>query len=77
MTAIKFYRGENNRPLFVRDNINSIHTICNTLRFSYAEIALATGIPRTSILAYAAGYELPRKERYNKLAAFFDWEVWT
>ena len=65
-----------NRPIFVRYNINSIHTIAHTLHIPYSEIARATGIPHSTINAYASGAAIPDKERYNLLAIFFDWEIW-
>ena len=66
-----------NRPLFVRSNINSIHDICKNLYITYSMVSRATGIPQGSLARYAAGVSIPDKERYNKLAEFFDWEVWT
>ena len=71
------HRFKHDRPLFVRDNINSIHDICNTLHISYTEIAHFTGIRSCVISGYANGAYFPNKEKYNKLAEFFDWEVWT
>ena len=65
-----------NRPLFVRDNINSIHTLAKNLHITYGEIARETGIPHGAINRYASGVALPDKERYNLLAVFFDWEIW-
>ena len=64
------------RPIFVRDNINSIHTLAKNLHITYGEIARATDIPKGSIGAYASGAALPGQERYNRLAIFFDWEIW-
>ena len=64
------------RPLFVFDNINSIHTLAKNLHITYGEIARETGIPKSTISKYASGIDLPGKERYNLLAIYFDWEIW-
>ena len=63
-------------PLFVRDNINSIHSLAKNLHITYGEIARETGIPHSAIHRYAEGIALPGKDRYNLLAIFFDWEIW-
>lgn len=76
ITLPKLVHGVFIRPLFVRDNCNSIHDIAKNLHWTYGYIARSTGIPEGSISNYAAGIRYPDKERYNKLAAFFDWEVW-
>lgn len=76
MTARLTRRFKSDRPLFVRDNCNSIHDIAKNLRWTYGYIAHATGIPASTISSYAAGILFPNQRNYNKLAAFFDWEVW-
>ena len=64
------------RPIFVRDNINSIHTLAKNLHITYGDIARATGISKGTIGTYASGVAFPNQERYNRLAIFFDWEIW-
>lgn len=63
-------------PQFVVDNIDSIEAICKTCRISYASIARSTGLSGSIIRDYAVFGIIPGKSNYNKLATFFDWEVW-
>ena len=71
-----FRMGVLNTPLFVHNNIASIHDICNTLNIPLADVARKTGIPYRTVCDYATGKCRPGKERYNLLAHFFDWEEW-
>ena len=61
---MKFTHYRQPRPDFVYDNIDSIGTINYTL------------IPEKYLYDYRDGLVYPSKRNYNKLAAFFDWEVW-
>ena len=64
------------RPDFVLDNIDSMEQIMDTCGFKIRQVANLTGILPSFIREYKLGYSLPSKTNYNKLAAFFDWEVW-
>lgn len=69
-------------PPFVTKNLASIYSASRKLGCSYLDIQLATGIPAFNIGAIVFEFnspykpKLPDKDTYNKLAAFFDWEVW-
>ena len=71
---IRRYRAP--RPAFVADNIYSMEQIMITCNIMNSQISAATGIPHNYISEYKQGIAIPSKSNYNKLAAFFDWEVW-
>lgn len=64
------------RPQFVYDNIDSMRQIRLACKFSIVDVAKATGIIPTHIGEWELGYRYPAQTNYNKLAAFYDWEVW-
>ena len=73
---MKFTHYRQPRPDFVYDNIDSIGTICRTLSISFRSVSNYTLIPEKYLYDYRDGLVYPSKRNYNKLAAFFDWEVW-
>ena len=63
-------------PDFVFDNLDSIYTIRTTLKISLQTIAYGCGMHTKTVSLWERGMALPNKKTYNKLAKFFDWEVW-
>lgn len=73
-------------PNFVQKNISRIYSESRALGCSYLDIEAATGVPAFDIGAFIFGAAHPQtscakpvrpdKDTYNKLAAFFEWEVW-
>ena len=63
-------------PDFVFDNLDSMRTIRTTLRMKVQFIAYRCHMACATIWALERGAHMPSKKTYNKLAKFFDWEVW-
>ena len=64
------------RPQFVYDNIHSMKQIRTACKFSLEDISQATMIPRWHLDDWENNLRYPSKSNYNKLAAFFEWEIW-
>ena len=75
-SKVQGYFFEGGIPDFVFDNIDSIHTIRTTLKISLQTIAYACGMHPQTVSLWERGRALPNKKTYNKLAKFFDWEIW-
>ena len=73
---MKLFHAPRNIPTVVLDNIASMDKIATACRFSDYFIAHSTGIDPNQINCYRANISIPQKKNYNKLAAFFEWEVW-
>lgn len=64
------------RPQFVYDNIDSMKQIREACKISLAEVSKYTLIPAFLIDGWENGTRYPSQTNYNKLADFYDWEVW-
>ena len=65
-----------NIPDFVVINVQSMRTIRKNLCWEQADVAKHIGIHRKTLYEYESGRHIPAKNNYNKLARYFDWEVW-
>lgn len=63
-------------PFFVREYIDNLADIRREKGLSRRNIADRTGLPYDYIAQYERGYCFPKKDNYNKLAKFFNWEEW-
>ena len=63
-------------PRFVKPNIAKLHSLRVGLGFSQVVLAELTGLTSTSISGYERGISIPYRKQYNKLAEFFEWEIW-
>ena len=63
-------------PDFVDINLRSIKTIRKHIGWSQAYVAKEAGITKQDVSLYEQGKRIPTKNTYNKLAKFFDWEIW-
>ncbi len=64
------------RPQFVYDNIHSMKQIRIANKLSLAEVSRDTLIPTVLLDDWENNFRYPSKNNYNKLAAFFEWEIW-
>ena len=63
-------------PDFVAINMQSMKTIRKNLGWERGYVAEQVGIHPNTINKYEEDWVLPGKSNYNKLACFFDWEIW-
>lgn len=63
-------------PSFVIEYIDNLAQTRTEKELSRRNIADRTGVPYDYISQYERGYCFPSKNNYNKLAKFFNWEVW-
>lgn len=63
-------------PLFVRNNVHYLAFHRRNRLLSQQKLAQLLNIPRYQVADWERGKCFPSKDYYNKLAEFFDWEVW-
>ncbi len=63
-------------PDFVLDNLDSIRKLRKHCHIPFNSICRELDIKRTTLLEWELGERIPSKFDYNRLAVFFDWEVW-
>ena len=66
----------NNKPEFIRENIYRLSTIRTSKGLTRKDLSRSVGMPEYLIRGYEEGYRSPSRKNYNKLADFFDWQVW-
>ncbi len=63
-------------PPFVIEHADSLQAIRTEKGLSQRNVADKTGLRIECISQYERGYCFPKKDNYNKLAKFFEWEEW-
>lgn len=63
-------------PFFVMEYMDNLAEIRTEKGLSRRNVADKTGVPVDYIAQYERGYCFPKKDNYNKLAKFFEWEEW-
>ena len=63
-------------PFFVMQYMDNLAAIRTEKGLSRRDIANGTGLRIEYISQYERGYCFPKKDNYNKLAKFFEWEEW-
>lgn len=63
-------------PVLVKECLDNLAYERELLGLSREELQKATGVRADIIRAYEKGKGRPTRSKYNKLAAFFDWEAW-
>ena len=63
-------------PDFVADNLRSMRTIRKNLGWRLGTTARNAGFTPQYYSQIELLRVVPRKDMYNKLACFFDWEIW-
>ena len=64
------------RPAFVYDNVASMKQTRAACHIPLAEVSKQTLIPIVLIDDWENKLRYPSKANYNKLANFFEWEIW-
>lgn len=64
-------------PFFVMEHIDNLADARREKGLSRRNVADGTGLLYEYISQYERGYCFPKKDNYNKLAKFFNWEEWT
>lgn len=63
-------------PEFVYVNLASILTLRKNLHMSQQYVADNAGISTVAVRRLETGTAIPSQKIYNRLAKFFDWEIW-
>lgn len=63
-------------PFFVMQYMDNLAKIRTEKGLSQRNVADKTGLRIECISQYERGYCFPKKDNYNKLAKFFEWEEW-
>lgn len=62
---------------FIIDNLSELKKLRIERGMTIEELSKVTGVRRDIILAYEEGRGSPTMAKYNKLAEFFGWKLWT
>lgn len=63
-------------PFFVMQYMDNLAKIRTEKGLSQRNVADKTRLRIECISQYERGYCFPKKDNYNKLAKFFEWEEW-
>ena len=63
-------------PTFVRNNMMHMWVLYLKQGITRKDVATVAQVSERAIRNYEDGKQYPSRSTYNKLAAFFGWEVW-